>query len=463
MSATSHDRDQDAGCRRCGSPIQDAPRGLCPRCLMAGIMEPTQAPRQGDTGVLPPIDPAELAPHFPQLEILECLGRGGMGVVYKARQKSLDRLVALKLIAPERAGDAGFAARFAREARALASLSHPNIVAVHDSGEAGGFFYLLMEYVDGVNLRQLLQSRRLSPAEALSIVPPVCAALQCAHARGVVHRDIKPENLLMDKAGTVKIADFGIAKMVAAPEGPVEAEAHPVEADGSMAFTFACGTPDYAAPEQREPGGPADHRADIYSLGVVLYEMLTGERPKTRIEPPSRRVQVDVRIDGIVLRALERTPELRFATAGEFGTRVDEVRRGPVVRPRRHPGVRRAAGLVMAVLVTGAVVIAAVSTQSFLSPSPVITKVGEKDPLTKACDELEEVTSALLNAEKEGVLDAADPRPLDARRLRARQERAINIRALSERERQTRRLIQTLSGDEPDAPAATPTTNNPKR
>src|SRR6266853_5802069 len=134
----------------------------------------------GETGphgtkvVKPPLPPADLAKHFPQLEILECLGRGGMGVVYKARQKSLNRLVALKLLAPERVTDAKFAERFTREAHALAALNHPHIVTVYDFGQAGGFYFLLMEFVDGVNLRQLLLARKLAPAEALAIVPPIC-------------------------------------------------------------------------------------------------------------------------------------------------------------------------------------------------------------------------------------------------------------------------------------------------
>lgn len=309
----------DLACSHCGSTL---PPGMtesqCPRCLMAQVIAPTQD--GASPPLFPPLSPEELAPHFPQLEILVCLGRGGMGVVYKARQKSLNRLVALKLLAPERADDPQFAARFEKEAQALAALNHPNIVGVYDFGRAGGFYFLLMEFVDGVNLRQLLQTKRLTPKEALSIVPPVCDALQCAHDHGIVHRDIKPENLLIDKAGTVKIADFGIAKIVhsshLAPRDEHGATQH-------NAATMPFGTPDYAAPEQSN--GTADHRADIYSLGVVLYEMLTGERPKENITPPSKRVQVDIRIDEIVLRALEKTPELRFATAAEFRTQVEAV------------------------------------------------------------------------------------------------------------------------------------------
>jgi len=259
--------------------------------------------------------PEELAPHFAQLDILECLGRGGMGVVYKARQKSLNRVVALKLLAPERANDADFAKRFAQEAQALAALNHPHIVTVHDFGQAGGFYYLLMEFVDGVNLRQAMQAGRFTPEQALAIVPPICEALQYAHEHGIVHRDIKPENLLLDKEGGVKIADFGIAKMLGDESQTGIAESQPA------------GTPQYMAPEQKEHQR-TDHRADIYSLGVVLYEMLTGELPGEKLQPPSSRLrglQIDVRLDEIVLRALEKAPEMRFQTAAELRTRVETV------------------------------------------------------------------------------------------------------------------------------------------
>src|SRR5208283_3436863 len=220
--------------------------GLCPRCLMAEAMVATQ-PDAEAAEARKTLAPEELAPHFPQLEILECLGRGGMGVVYKARQRSLNRFVALKLLAPERVGDGKFAERFTREAQALAALNHPNIVTIHDFGQAGGFYFLLMEFVDGLNLRQLLRMRKFTPEEALTIVPPLCDALQFAHDRGIVHRDIKPENILLDKTGRVKVADFGIAKMLGNGHGEHGGEtALPQNVTQSV-----LGTPGYIAPEQQ--------------------------------------------------------------------------------------------------------------------------------------------------------------------------------------------------------------------
>ncbi len=308
-------------------------------------MAPTQP---GGTTPTPsePLSPAALAPHFPQLEILECLGRGGMGVVYKARQKALNRFVALKILAPERSTDSGFAERFTAEARTLASLNHPNIVTIHDFGESGGFYHLVMEYVDGVNLRQAMTAGRFTPEQALAIVPPVCEALQYAHDHGVVHRDIKPENLLLDQQGRVKVADFGIAKLMgsataggpdAAAADKVPASAPPAGASGPETLgASAAGTPQYMAPEHRARG-PVDHRADIYSLGVVLYELLTGEPPGASLANPSRKIQIDVRLDEVVLRALAVEPELRFQTATEFRTRVEALTAPATPAPVQPP------------------------------------------------------------------------------------------------------------------------------
>lgn len=269
----------------------------------------------------PPLTPEQIAPHFPQLEILECLGRGGMGVVYKARQKMLKRLVALKLLAPERVGDAKFATRFAHEGQALAALNHPNIVTVYDFGQAGGFYFLLMEFVDGLNLRQLLRAQKFTPEAALKIIPPLCDALQFAHDRGIVHRDIKPENLLLDKGGRLKIADFGIAKILGKTEGGGDSSTIAPE----NATQSAVGTPGYSAPEQKTDPQRVDSRADIYSLGVVFYEMLTGELPGKRIEPPSRKVHIDVRLDEVVLRALEKEPGLRYQQVSEVKTMLETI------------------------------------------------------------------------------------------------------------------------------------------
>ena len=250
---------------------------------------------------------------FPQLEILELVGSGGMGVVYHARQPQLDRHVALKILPRSLGSDPAFAERFNREARFLARLSHPNIVAVHDFGQYQGFCYLLMEFVDGVNLREAMRSGRFSPAEALALIPGICDALQYAHSQGVLHRDIKPENLLLDAHGRVRIVDFGVAKLVG--EDP---------RDITLTMPGArVGTPHYMAPEQVEKPSDVDHRADIYSLGVVLYELLTGELPLGRFAAPSAKAWLDARVDAIVLRALAKERELRQQSADEVKSDVE--------------------------------------------------------------------------------------------------------------------------------------------
>lgn len=302
-------------CPQCGATLPDrTPEALCPACLLRRGFE-TQTDGGAAASNVPPPTPEALASRFPQLEIVELIGRGGMGVVYKARHRGLDRWVALKILPAAAERDPAFAERFAREARALAKLDHPHIVAVHDSGEADGLFYFIMEYVDGANLRQVLAAGGMKPDQALAIVPQICDALQYAHDQGVVHRDIKPENILVDKQGRVKIADFGLAKIVGR-------EAHDFMLTG---VGEVMGTPAYMAPEQVEHPSEVDHRADIYSLGVVFYQMLTGELPLGRFAPPSRKVQIDVRLDEVVLRALEKEPGLRYQQAGEVKTEVETI------------------------------------------------------------------------------------------------------------------------------------------
>ncbi len=306
-------------CPSCRKPLpSESVQELCPECLMkAGFESVAGAPGATARFVPPPIE--ELAILFPHLEILELIGQGGMGAVYKARQSGLDRLVAVKILPPEKTADPGFAERFAREAKALARLNHPNIVSVYHFGVVGGLHHFVMEYVEGANLRQLVRAGRLSPAEALKIVPQICDALQFAHDEGIVHRDIKPENIMVDHKGRVKITDFGLAKLLG----------QEVEALRLTGAKEVMGTPNYMAPEQIEHPQAVDHRADIYSLGVVFYELLTGELPIGKFAPPSRKVEVDVRLDEVVLHTLEKEPGRRYQHASQVKTDLVTIAEAP--------------------------------------------------------------------------------------------------------------------------------------
>lgn len=326
-------------CPQCDAEIPpSSPAGLCPRCLLlaANDSQSAEAGEPGPTRITPPESgftpptPAELGPLFPQLEIQELLGKGGMGAVYKARQPGLDRVVAVKILPSEISHDPKFIERFQREARALAKLNHPHIVTVYDFGQTSGLCYIVMEFVDGANLRQVIRKQTLTAAEALTIVPQICEALQFAHDEGVVHRDIKPENVLIDKRGGVKIADFGLAKLLG-PEG----------SDHSLTATQqVMGTLRYMAPEQMQGARAVDHRADIYSLGVVFYELLTGELPMGKFAPPSKKVEIDVRLDEVVLRALEQEPEQRYQHASDVKTDIESISHSALVNPVGGPATR---------------------------------------------------------------------------------------------------------------------------
>jgi serine/threonine protein kinase len=328
---------------------------------MQQAMQPTVV--LSDPPAVPPDE--DIVQAFPQFEILQLIGAGGMGRVYRVRQPHLDREAALKILPRELAADPAFAERFSREGRALARLSHPNIVGVFDFGLSGPYYWLLMEYVDGVNLRQAMHAAAMKPEEALHIIPSICAALEYAHGQGVLHRDIKPENILIDTAGRVKIADFGVAKLNG-------------EAGRRITLTLsgsALGTPAYMAPEQIERPQDVDHRADIYSLGVVFYEMLTGELPLGRFPAPSEKPGVDPRLDSVVFRTLEKQRERRYQSAGEMKTQVENVATAPRPLPPAPPRLKEERvsqkavwGLVLvllgSVLSFGGVIATAVSERS---------------------------------------------------------------------------------------------------
>ncbi|HET6323181.1 MAG TPA: serine/threonine-protein kinase [Planctomycetaceae bacterium] len=331
-------------CPKCGAELSaDAAQGLCPKCLLDAGLESHASGAAGGAPTGPFITPSQaasptilptsrfptpyletLARQFPQLDSFEHLGQGGMGVVYKARQRNLDRIVAVKLLPPSVGEEPAFAERFTREAQALARLNHSNIVQVYDFGRTDEYFYFVMEYVDGVNLRALIRDHKLDPEAALKIVPQICEALQFAHDEGIVHRDIKPENILVDKKGRVKIADFGLAKLLGRA-----AEDLSLTGTGQL-----MGTLGYMAPEQLQQAHSVDHRADIYSLGVVFYEMLTGQLPIGRFEPPSKKVQVDVRLDEIVLHSLESEPSRRYQHASELKTDLETINEFAAQPPR---------------------------------------------------------------------------------------------------------------------------------
>jgi len=283
-----------------------------------------------------PLQPGQV---FAKVTVTGWIGAGGMGCVYKGIQQPLGRPVALKVLGKGLASDPHFRNRFLREAQALSKLHHPLIVTLFAFGEEQGLLHLIMEHVDGESLRRWMKNRRITPEHALHIIPELCDVLGFAHSQGIVHRDIKPENILIDSEGHVRLVDFGLAMDVRQVPG--------VTSDQGQLGTFQ-----YMAPEQKKPHGIVDHRADLYSLGVVFYEMLTGGLPEGSWEPPSRKAKIGGWVDDIVRRILMTDPALRYQQAEEFKRAVST----PVVvcPPPPVPRLRAillAASLMIAIVV----------------------------------------------------------------------------------------------------------------
>jgi len=296
-------------------------QGIDAADLLARALE-SGKPATGNPRVWTPPAPEVLAQLLPQYRIERLIGHGGMGAVYKGVQPALDRPVAIKLLPAELVAKDDFFTRFEREAKVLARLQHSGIVTVYDFGlTTDGHPYIVMEFVDGTDLARLIGMGSLTTAQALELTIQICEALNYAHGQGVIHRDIKPANILVTKDGRAKVADFGLAR-------PMDEEAEGRLTRSNMIM----GTPAYMAPEQYM--GLSDQRADIFALGVLLYEMLTGKRPEGAFDPPSVKVRLDVRLDQVVLKAMRQEPERRYQLASEMGAEVDHIRKTPLPKER---------------------------------------------------------------------------------------------------------------------------------
>jgi serine/threonine protein kinase len=341
-------------CRECGQPVtSDALLGLCPQCMMkAGL----HASAKATIGVAPDafvegpetetkaFIPGTKLGYFGDYELLEVIARGGMGVVYKARQSSLKRIVAVKMIRSGELADEAEVRRFHTEAEAAAQLQHPNIVAIHEIGEHQGQHYFSMDYVKGKNLAQIADGKPVAPRPAAEWLKAIAEAVQFAHQRGVLHRDLKPQNIMMDAAGRPRVTDFGLAKNLAG--------------DSTLTDTGAVmGSPSYMSPEQalgrNDLIGPA---SDVYSLGAILYELLTGRPPfhgKSAVDtmsqvvndepapPRSLNSEAPVDLESICLKCLEKEATRRYPTARELETDLGRFLDGEPVQARPANALRK--------------------------------------------------------------------------------------------------------------------------
>lgn len=297
-------------------------------------------------------DVSDLAPFFPGYEIQGLIATGGMGAVYGAVQKSLDRTVAIKILPTELSKDAAFCAGFEAEAKAMARLNHPNLIGVYDFGEVNGMLFIIMEFVPGQSIYHSAYGIAIDPKEVIRLVTGICDGLAHAHENGILHRDIKPSNILLDLNAQPKIGDFGLAR-------PIERKIE----EGEEIF----GTPHYTAPEVVEAPHTVDYRADIFSVGVLLHELLTGKLPADDPRPASVICRCSPRFDAIIRRATQPVPAARYASAKELAAELRAIEAsmtlgsarttpnaGPrPARPTRRPIVRKkqSSGMLPVVLV----------------------------------------------------------------------------------------------------------------
>ncbi len=388
-------------CPQCGKALPaEGPDGRCAQCLSSAVLQPSQldtvpfnpddatlslsGPRptlSGNDNIDLPL-PEDLTTLLPKdaYSVESFLGQGGMGAVYKGTQVRLQRPVAIKMMRRDQAKDRGYEERFRREALALAKLNHPNIVSVIDYGEAGpDYLYIVMELVDGADLVGVIRSGQMTQELAMKLLPQICDALQFAHDHGIIHRDIKPSNIMLTRDGRVKMCDFGLAKR------------YDVDSDFRTKAGTGMGTPDYAAPEQFSAAGVVDHRADIYALGVMIYQMITGDLPRGAWKPPSQRPGVVPQWDAIVSHAMEPNPQDRYARADEVKTAVSRIMLVDAVEQAPHLPAKSPAGeipalksksktLLLVSILSAAVVITAGVFFVFDKPSAWFAKPRSSSP-----------------------------------------------------------------------------------
>ena len=383
-----------AGCQRCCEVLEQTPDdGFLGQLRAADLGATTSAvPTAVQIGE-PDGVPPELADH-PRYHVLGLLGQGGMGAVYRAEQRRLGRLVALKVIRPGLTRQSSFVQRFRQEARAAGQLDHPNIVRAHDADEAAGLHFLIMEYVEGTTLAELVRVRGpLPPTEAAAYVRQAALGLQHAHDRGMVHRDIKPQNLMLAAGDVVKVLDFGLARLPDGADGPAGAAP-----DGPLTGAGAVmGTADYIAPEQAADPRRADIRADIYALGCTLFYLLTGRPPfpdGTVSEKLARhagtslpavralRPEVPPGLATVLARMTARDPEDRAATPAEVAGALEPCA-APFLAVRPKGGgrwvKRRLTVAALAVLVA-ALLVGLMALRPGTKPAPVAPPDPGTDP-----------------------------------------------------------------------------------